>query len=437
VFGKALHTLATQALGTLAALAVGVVLARVLGPSGRGVVSYAWLVLGLAAVYADGPAAAVVAQYAGDKVRRADVYRAMLRALPVLLVPATAGFALAALLLPGQLPLLAVACALPFAVYAQCVKGFFLAESRIQGANLIDLAAGAGYALLGSAVVLLGGGVGGALAAWVAAYAASALYGALRLHRAPPLARADAAGQPAALARAQLVFGGKSGLVYAAGYVNLRMGAFVVAALLGSAALGIYTIVIGVSELLWKISNALAWSAFGRIAGDDDAGARLLVGRLTRTIVLVELVLGVLVFAAGPWLIVHVYGAAFAGAGLPLRIMVLGVAAYAMEPVLGYFLLVRAKRPLLVLAIQLGSALLCAALAALAIPAYGLAGAAAATAASYAAVVVVKAFLVARTLRMPVLELFVPRSADARAVAGAALRFARRRSAAGAREAAA
>ena len=426
MFGKALHTLVTQALGTLAALAVGVVLARVLGPGGRGVVSYAWLVLGLAAVYADGPAAAVVAQYAADKVPRADVYRALLRALPVLVVPAAAGFALAAFAIPGQLPLLAVAVALPCAVYAQCVKGFFLAESRIRTANLLDLAAGAGYALLGSAVVLLGGGVVGALVTWVAAYAVSALYGALALDRAPQLARATAHREPATLAREQLVFGGKSGLVYAAGYVNLRMGAFVVAALLGSASLGIYTIVIAISELLWKISNALAWSAFGRIAGDDDAQARLLVGRLTRTIVLVELMLGLLVFAAGPWLVVRVYGPAFAGAALPLRIMVLGVAAYAMEPVLGYFLLVRAKRPMLVLAIQLGSAALCAALAALAIPAYGLAGAAAATAACYAGVVVVKAFLVARSLRMPVFELFVPRYGDARAVAGAALRFARR-----------
>jgi PST family polysaccharide transporter len=426
VFGKALHTLLAQALGTLAALAVGVVLARVLGPSGRGIVSYAWLVLGLVAVYADGPAAAVVTQYATDKFRRADVYGALLRGLPLLLVPAVAGFAVAALTVRGQLPLLAVACALPFAVYAQCVKGFFLAESRIQTANVLDLTAGAGYALLGSAVVLLGGGVVGALAAWIAAYAAAALYGLWRLNLAPPLARATTPARPAELARRQLVFGGKSGLVYAAGYVNLRMGAFVVAALLGSASLGVYTIVIAICELLWKVSNALAWSAFGRIAGDDDAQARALVGRLTRTIVLVELVLGAAVFALGPWLIERVYGAAFAGAGLPLRIMVLGAAAYAMEPVLGYFLLVRAKRPLLVLAIQLGSAALCAVLAALAIPAYGLAGVAAATAASYACVVVVKAFIVAASLRMPVHELFVPRRADVRAVADAALRFARR-----------
>jgi O-antigen/teichoic acid export membrane protein len=428
MFGKTLYTLAAQALGTVGALAIGIVLARVLGPGGRGAASYAWLVLGLAAIYADGPAAAVIAQYATDKVRRRDVYRGLLRALPILIVPAAIAFTAVAVLLPGQMPLLAVACALPFAVYAQCVKGFFLAESRIRTANAVDLIPLAGYAVLGSVTVLLGGGVVGALATWVAAYAASALFSALAIGRAPALERAALGRDPAALARDQLVFGGKSGLVYAAGYVNLRMGAFVVAAMLGAASLGIYTVVVAVSELLWKISNALAWSAFGRIAGDDDV--RELVGRITRSVVLVELALGIVVFVAGPWLITHVYGVAFASAALPLRIMVIGVAAYAVEPILGYFILVRCKRPMLVLAIQIGAAALCGGIAFLAIPRYGIAGAAAATAATYVCVVIVKAVIVARSLRLSVAELIVPRSSDALAIASALRGAVRRRRAA-------
>ncbi|BDE06300.1 hypothetical protein WPS_15760 [Vulcanimicrobium alpinum] len=439
MFGRALHTLVTQALGTLAVIALGVVLARVLGPTGRGLVSYAWLVLGLVSVYAEGPAAAVVAQYATDKIRRPDVHRAMLWSLPVLIVPATCGFIVAALTLRGQGPLLAVACALPFAIYAQCVKGFFLAESRIAKANFIDLVAVTCSAILGSAVVLLGGGIVGALAAWAAAYVVSAVYAAISLERAPALPNATKHGEPVALARDQFVFGGKSGIVFGVGYVNLRMGLFVVAGVLGPAALGVFTIAVSVSELLWKISNAISWSAFGRIAGEDDERVRLLVGRLTRTIVLMESVLAAFLFIAGPWLIVHVYGSSFAGAGLPLRIMVLGIAAYAIEPVLGYFLLVRCKRPMLVLAIQLISAAACAAIAFATIPAFGLAGAAVATAASYAGVVMVKALIVARTLRLPLSALFIPRVDDARAIAREVIRFVerRRRDAIGPSEAAA
>ena len=426
MFGKALHTLAAQAVGTLAVIALGVVLARVLGPTGRGLVSYAWLVLGLVSVYAEGPAAAVVAQYATDKVRRADVHRAMLWSLPVLVVPATFGFAVAAFTVRGQGPLFAVACALPFAVYAQCVKGFFLAESRIRTANLVDLIAVVCSAVIGSAVVLLGGGIVGALVAWAGAYVISALYGALSLDRSSALAGAKTHRERGALVREQLVFGGKSGLVYAVGYLNLRMGLFVVAGLLGPTSLGIFTIAVSVSELLWKISNALAWSAFGRIAGEDEDRVRALVGRLTRTIVLMESVLAAVVFAFGPWLVVHVYGTAFSGAGLPLRIMVLGTAAYAIEPVLGYFMLVRCKRPMLVLGIQLASAATCAAIALATIPVFGLAGAAAATAATYVGVVIVKVVIVARTLRLPLVALFVPRFDDARAIAKEVLRFLRR-----------
>ena len=427
MFGKALHTLATQALGTLAVIALGVVLARVLGPTGRGLVSYAWLVLGLVSVYAEGPAAAVVAQYATDKVRRADVHRAMLWSLPVLFVPATVGLAVAAFTVRGQGPLIAVACALPFAVYAQCVKGFFLAESRIRTANVVDLVAVACSAVIGSSVVLLGGGIVGALVAWVISYVVSALYGAWSLERSSALAGAKARGERGALAREQLVFGGKSGLVYAAGYLNLRMGLFVVAGVLGPTSLGIFTIAVSVSELLWKISNALAWSAFGRIAGEDEEHVRALVGRLTRTIVLMESVLAAVVFAIGPWLVVHIYGTAFSGAGLPLRIMVLGIAAYAIEPVFGYFILVRCKKPMLVLGIQLASAAACAAIALATIPVFGLAGAATATAATYAGVVIVKAVIVARTLRLPLIALVVPRFDDARAIALQVSRFMRRR----------
>ena len=426
MFGKVLHTLAAQALSTLAVIALGVVLARVLGPTGRGLIAYAWLVLGLVSVYADGPAAAVVAQYATDKVRRTDVHQALLWSLPVLVIPATCGFAVAAFTVPGQGPLFAVACALPFAIYAQCVKGFFLAESRIRTANFVDLTAVACSAVIGSAVVLLGGGVVGALIAWVGAYIVSALYGALSIGRGAALASATTHSARGVLAREQLVFGGKSGLVYAVGYLNLRMGLFVVAGLLGPTSLGVFTIAVSVSELLWKISNALAWSAFGRIAGEDEVNVRALVGRLTRTIVLVESVFAVVLFAFGPWLVVHVYGTAFAGAGLPLRIMVLGAAAYAVEPVLGYFMLVRCKKPILVLGIQLASAALCAAIALAAIPIYGLAGVAAATATTYAGVVVVKAIIVARTLRLPLVALVVPRFDDARAVAKEVTRFVRR-----------
>src|SRR6202022_2039083 len=152
--------------------------------------------------------------------------------------------------------------------YAQCVKGFFLAESRIPTANAVDLIGIAGYLALGSLVVLLGGGVVGALATWVASYVASALFGALAIRRGPSLQRSTVCGAPPTLARDQLVFGGRSGLVYVAGYINLRMGAFIVAAMLGSAALGIYTVVVALAELLWKSSNALAWSVLGRIAGE-------------------------------------------------------------------------------------------------------------------------------------------------------------------------
>lgn len=427
MFRKALHTLAMQLGGTGAMVALGIVLARVLGPGGRGITTYAWIVLGFVLIFGEGPAAAVVSQYARERIRRAPVHAASLRVLALLGGPAFVVLLVLGAVLPAQRVLIAVAFALPFALYAQVAKGLLIAEGRVQTANVVDIIVTGGYAALGALLVLGGTGVPGALGGWVAAYVAAAVVGAVALHRKP--ARSDAAVEVpvGALTRAQLGFAGKSGFVYAAGYLNLRVDALVVAYVLGPTALGIYTLATGTAELLWKISNALAWSVFGRIAGDDDATIRELLPRITRATVFVELALGAVVFVIGPMLIRAVYGAAFVGAGLPLRVILLGIAAYAVEPMFGYFLLVRERRPMLVLAIQLSSAAVCAVATVLLLPRWGLAGAAAASTLTYLAVVAVKAVLVSRALRVPLAALMVPRRADASSIAMRGLRFIGRR----------
>lgn len=409
---KALHTFATQLSGTIAVVALGIVFARVLGPSGKGVTSYAVMILGLALVFADGPMAAVMAQYAREKLCRRAVYAASLRATAALAIPAFALLLALAFVFPTQRALIAVAFALPAALYGLLVKTFLLAEGRVASANVVDLVANLGYALVGAAIVFAHGGVSGALLVWVVSYGASAAVAARLLGRSE--GRDDAVRDRAVgeLARDQFLFGGKSGFVYAAGYLNLRIDSLVVAFVLGPAPLGIYSVVTGTAELLWKASNAICWTAFGRIAGDDDQQVRALVGSLIRLIVVIELVLGALAVLLGPPLVTLVYGERFAGAALPLRVILLGIVAYAVEPVLGYYLLVRERKALTVLAIQGSSALICGAMTYLLIPSLGLAGAALSTTSTYIVVVAIKGVLVARSLGAPLVELFVPRAAD-------------------------
>jgi O-antigen/teichoic acid export membrane protein len=409
---KILHSLVSQFVGTFALIALGIVFARVLGPSGRGVVSYAWMILGFAVVFGDGPAAAVMAQYGREKIRRGLVYLASIRALLLVALPVSILLLIAGVVWPAQQPLIAVAFALPTALYAPLVKAMLLAEGRVQTANIIDVVTNVGYAVVASIVVLAHGGVWGALWSWVAVYAIAAVVAARALTLRPARDDATVEGDINVLTRSQLAFAGRSGFVYAAGYLNLRANSFVVAVVLGPAALGIYSIVTSTAELLWRASNAVSWSTFGRIASDDDATVRDLIGTITRKIIVLEVMLGTVAIVVGPMLINAVYGNRFAGAGAPLRIILLGIVAYAVEPILGYFLLVRERKPELILAIQLTSAAVCAAATFALIPVLGLVAAALATTVTYIAVVILKGWLVARTLRVGMADLFMPRPSD-------------------------
>lgn len=409
---KVLHTGATQLSGTVATVALGIVLARVLGPVGKGVTSYAVMILGLALVFFGGPMAAVMSQHAREKLLRLRVYAAALRATGLLALVVFAVLLALAFVFPTQRVLIAVALSLPAALYALLVKTLLLAEGRVASANVVDLVASLGYAVTASVIVLAGGGVVGALLGWSFSYGASAAVASVLLRKSSGREDSTREADVGALTRDQFVFGGKSGVVYAAGYLNLRIDSLVVAFVLGPAALGIYSVATATAEMLWKVSNAVGWTASGRIVGDSREEVRPLVGRLIRAIVAIELVLGGLAALAGPWLITLMYGQRFASAGLPLRLILFGIVAYAVEPILGYFLVVREQRPMMVLAIQGSSAVVCGVATFLLVPSLGLAGAAISTSATYLAVVALKGWLVARSLGAPVSELFVPRRED-------------------------
>lgn len=416
MFRKVVNTLIAQIVGTGASLALGILFARMLGPAGKGVISYAWIILGFALVFGEGTAAAVVSQYARSKMRRDRVHAAALHSLAMTALPVSAALLAVGAFVSGQWPLIAVAVALPGALYTQVVKGLLLAEGRVSQANLIDVSLSAGYAAVAAVFVVAHTGAVGALVVWALSYCLASALATHLLMRAPGRKDATVDAGVRELTRMQLAFGGKSGFVYAAGYLNLRVDMMVVALVLGPAALGVYSVATGTAELLWKVANAVAWSALGRIAGDDDDTVRLLIGKLTRIVVLLEAALAVAAVWAGPWLIAAVYGGRFAAAGRPLQVIMLGIVAYSVEPILGYFLLVRARRPGLILAIQSASAVACAVLTALLLPRFGLTGAAMASTVTYVAVVAVKGWLVAKSIGAPLGDIFVPKLDDVEAI---------------------
>jgi O-antigen/teichoic acid export membrane protein len=403
------------ALGQLAGIAAGIVQARELGPDGKAVLAYAVIVLSMVLIGSDGISGAVLLQAARktDALRR--IHAAMAGVIATIALPCAAIALLVGLWSPSQRPLIGVALAIPFALYVQGGRGILLATG-----------ATAAVAWQGTiTTTLLSAGLIGALLVWhVSAYQTLALWLAANILAAGYTAivlrrriRATATSLDGdrplgTLFWEQLHFGTRTSLATVAGYVNLRIDVFIISAVLGPRMLGIYTLAVATGEMLWSISLPVVWAALERIAGDPFQEAATLAARLMRSVVALQVFLGAVLFIAGPWLIVHVYGAAFAGAGTVLRILLPGLLVYAVETFLGYFILVQMRRPFLLFAIHSTSAAVCAAISFAALPRFGIAGAALATTLTYIGVVAFKSWYFRRQTGIGMREQWVLRRAD-------------------------
>ena len=382
------------ALGQLAGIAAGIAQARTLGPDGKAVLAYAVIALSMVLIGTDGIGSSVLMQAGAKRASLGRIHSAMAIVVAAVALPCVVIAFAIGLALPSQRPLIGAALAIPFALYVQGARGLLLAAgatARVAWQSSITTV------FFGIAVIaaLLVWHISSyqALALWFVAQFAAAAYSGLVL-RLRIGRETDAGHAPSlvALIREQVRFGSRSSLATLAGYINLRVDVFLISALLGARLLGIYTLAVSTGELLWSISLPVVWAALENIAGDPFPQAAALAARLMRSVVALQVTLGVVLFVAGPWLIVHVYGQAFAGAGSVLRILLPGLVVYAVETFLGYFILVQVRRPLLLFAVQMTSAIACAVITLATINRFGIAAAALATTVTYTGVVVFKSF---------------------------------------------
>src|SRR5215469_2605134 len=132
---RSLETLVVSVLSRAIAIGGNVVVARVLGPTGKGIVAYALSVLAFVIALLSGQRSAIAYQYGRRGMRLDDVYGVMMTVLLLIVLPIASCIAAFALLMKGQGPLLATAAALPLAAYVQSTRGFFLADAAVRIAN--------------------------------------------------------------------------------------------------------------------------------------------------------------------------------------------------------------------------------------------------------------------------------------------------------------
>jgi O-antigen/teichoic acid export membrane protein len=276
------------------------------------------------------------------------------------------------------------AATVPAALILSWQSGLYLGLNRVKALNLQSLGLNVAFVLIVAVTgYALHDGPFAALVAWSAAVDIAALYMLLQVL---PAAMRD--GQRATRwqsARALFALGVRWGLYSVAGFLVYRVDSLMVAALLGTASFGIYSIAVSAGELLFMISRSVATASAYRIgsaAAAESAGVTATAVRVSTPAALAAAIVSY--FAVGP-LIDLLYGKAFEGAVTPIRILLPGIVAYASAGIFSQYFNLQMGRPIFMLLANLVLLVVQGGACLYLIPRFGLDGAAVASTVAYVA----------------------------------------------------
>jgi len=207
-----------------------------------------------------------------------------------------------------------------------------------------------------------------------------------------------------------LSYGLRGHVGWLAELLNYRLDMLFVSALAGATELGLYSAAVSLAETLWLVPSCVSVIMMPRLAGSrsDPTSTTATVCRLVVPLTATgAVVAGVL----GGFLLRLLYGAAFAPARLPFNLLLPGVAAYALVRILSADFGARG-RPGVASVVSWISLAVTVALDLTLIGRHGASGAAFASTAAYLTSTVVAVAVYHRLTALPVGRLLVPRQPD-------------------------
>lgn len=402
------------------------VVARVLGPSGRGQVVFLMTVAGITGYVFNLSVHESNANFSGLKRSKVPALGTNSVFFSIGLGLVAAGAAIAALayapFLSQDVPALDLVVALvsipaimlqTYLVYlARGRYRFTIANAALLLAPIVALAANTVMAAFDVLTVTR------ALTAWSLGNVLSALLLAVHHGFTAGYGRPDAG-----LGREAVAFGAKShvGGVLATG--SYRMDQWILGAVAGSRELGLYSVAVAWFEGLFLLPMAIASVARPDLVRSGGAEAGRKVAALFRSTLAVTVVLVVALVLLAPVLCAGVFGESFAEAVMPLRLLAIGAFGVSAAKLIGIALIAQ-QRPLLESASMGVGFVVAIALYLLLIPSLGAVGAALASTGAYTAAGLTAAGFLIKDFGVRPLML-LPRPGDARALVGMGLGVAR------------
>ena len=402
-----LQTLVTRLGGVTITALLGVVTARVLGPQQRGIYALPLIDAALVTTVFSGLSLATSYFLLHGRAPR-SVLAAGLRAAALLVACGAIVVSAMALLEHHIWAILPAIAVLPPAAAAAIASGYYVGTHRVPRSNTLALITSAlTLILITFGLLAIRPQAMVAITMWIVASAVAG-FGALGL----TFGEVRANDQPHVPFREYFGFAMRIGAINFVSMLNYRIDVYIVAVMTDPASLGIYVIAVSGAEALQLVTQIAATITTPRIGSlSDDASARFTARAIRNTIVFAVAPCLLLAAFAGR-LVPLLFGARFAPAVTPLRIILIGVFALAPGGLLSSFFTIKLGKPRLPLMLAAASALLCAVVSVLLVPRLGITGAALATAISY--VSGVGAFLIyfSKYSGLPLSTILVPQAED-------------------------
>jgi len=418
--------LVTSATLTLAArfaafgfsLATNVILARSLGPEGRGIYAVAVLIPALIGLFAQlGIGQASVYYFskglisADELIGHATSLSVVLGLLGYLAVLGYTAVSRSDTFAGIASHFVLISCiALPFSLLTVFLQGILNGAQRFAYFNLVLIAQYASPTfLLTGALLLFRGSTTAAVWAWMISTvitAAVAVYSVALLGRFSFRLRASTL-------RPLLRFGLISYLSSLTSFVNYRFDVLIVNLFAGARQVGLYSVGTGLAEIVWYIANAAGIVLAPRVAAEKAEEADRLTEAVCRVVAFLAVIAAGLLAVSAPFVVVLFFGEAFADSAWAVWLLLPGIVTFSVARVLSMYLLGRNQLRIDLLASFVGLVVTLA-LDFLLIPHYGFRGAAIASSIAYTCAMVVDLAWVTRTSTISLGALLIVRAQDIR-----------------------
>lgn len=325
-------TFTTGVLNLVLGIATSVILARVLGPEGRGIYALAILLPSLIVTFGNlgiGPATAYYV--ARKEFRREEIFgNNILLSIAISIVGTLVGLILVIFfhdtVFPGVAPryLLMALLLVPLQIFSTYTQYILLGAQQIKEFNYVQIAYTALF--LGLVVLLLlifRRGVNGAIFSNILASLATCV---LIFLIAKQISEGIVLRPNRTYIKGAVTYGIQAHISNILGFLNYRVDLFLVNLFQGPTAVGLYTVAVGLAERLWMVSQSASTVLFPRVAAESEEERRKeFTPLVARTVLCTTAIGGLVLVFLSRWIVLLLYSEAFLPAVGVLRALLVGI----------------------------------------------------------------------------------------------------------------